>query len=265
MEPVDYGSLLRRRLVWVVGGTLIGLAAGLLWALFAPKSYSASSELYVGNAVSGGTVTTSGPAQSASQYVLSRMPSYAALLDAQGLADQAAATLPFSMSGVDLAKAVQVSTPAKTVLLQVTAQDGDSGRAADIANAAGDRLRSAIEVLEVPVGGGAPPVKVTVISAATPPRTPSSPQTTIDVGIGLVLGLGAGLLVGALRDSAQGRSRTASLVGAPAVDEAATGAERVRLPNVPADASERDLSPDDVPADANEGREKELPADASAR
>lgn len=231
MEIIDYARMLARRWRWVVALTLLGVIGGLSWAIAAPKTYQADAELFVGSVVLGDNDATSAAAQSASQFTLGRMQSYAALVGSPGVTRGRSEAERLGLTDEEFADRVYATVPPQTVILRVFGFDGDPRRAADIANVAAERLSDVIEDLEASANGGRAPVDVTVTRAAVPPSVPVSPNRRTALGLGLVLGIGAGLLAAALRDqnarggerSATTGPRTAPPLTASAADDGASG------------------------------------------
>lgn len=203
MELIDYVRMLGRRWAWVVGFALAGLAAGLAWHLTTARTYTTTADLFVGSVSSGAPSSTT--VSASSSFVLSRMPSYAQLVDSPGVTQGVIDQLNLAMTPGQVAGKLSASVPSKTVLLRITATDSQPARAADIANAAATRLGSAIEELESSANGGRSPVNITVTRPATAPGSPASPNRVLDVGLGLIVGLGLGLLAAAIRDQAARR------------------------------------------------------------
>lgn len=207
MEVIEYLRMLGRRWGWVTGFTVLGVAAAVAWVLTAPKIYSATAEMFVGSVVSTpGTGESSAATQSASQFTLARMPSYAALVDSPIVARDVLDQLKLPLNVNQFASHVSASVPPQTVLLQVTATDRDPGTAASLANATATRLATAISQLETPPHGGSSPVDVTIAGTATTPSSPTSPNRKLVLGFGLIVGIGVGLFAATVRDQAARRS-----------------------------------------------------------
>lgn len=200
MELIDYLRLLRRRIVWVLACTALGLVVANAYLLTATPVYQASAQVFVGS-VRAADISPA-DAQSSSQYVLGRMPSYAALIDSPLVVSSVQQQLGSDLTPDELRDKVGASVLGKTVLLEVTATDSDPEQAFRTANAAAAGLRSTIEQLERPSTGGASTISATVTRPATPPTAPSSPNPPLLLALGALAGLGTGLVAAALRDQA---------------------------------------------------------------
>lgn len=107
----------------------------------------------------------------------------------------------------ELASHVKASSEVNTVLIDISVTDASPVQAAAIAQAVSNSLISSIDSLEKPKGGGTSPVGLSIIKPATAPATPSSPNTKLNLLIGLILGLGAGAAVALLRTTLDNRIR----------------------------------------------------------
>lgn len=200
MELIDYLRLLRRRWLWIVASTMLGILVALVWLGAAPLVYTATAQVFVGTVPSG--ESSPADAQAASSFTLGRMPSYAALVYSPAAAANVREQLDVELTLDELAERVTADVLDRTVLLEVTASDGDPVMASRLANATAAGLGQTIEELERPAEGVASPVRATVTRPATPPAAPSSPNPRLAVALGMVAGLGFGLLGAALRDQA---------------------------------------------------------------
>lgn len=229
MELIDYLRLLRRRWLYVVTLTLLGLLVAVAYVLTTTRLYTASADLFVGSNRT--TATTPSAAQSTQTFTLDRMPSYAALVRSTVVLQQVRDRSQSGLSTASLSSDLSADQIGKTVLLRVTARDTNPQRVALIANLTATVLGENISQLERPPGGGASPIAPTVTRTDSAPSQPSSPNKTLAVLIGLVAGLGLGLLAAALRDEAARAQVTAGpqlAVSPRAGDQAASGQQEPR-------------------------------------
>ncbi len=200
MELIDYVRMLRRQWEWVLGLALVGSAAGLLYALTVQPSYQATAEMFVRSVPA---TQSSGAVKDASQFTLTRMETYAELVDTAGVARGVIDGLDLEINPDQFAAKVSASVPSDTFILNITATDADAGRAAAIANATATRLGLAIEDLERISSGGKSPVDLTVSRPATTPGSPASPNRNLAIALGVLTGVGLGLLIASLREQAR--------------------------------------------------------------
>jgi capsular exopolysaccharide synthesis family protein len=110
-----------------------------------------------------------------------------------------------------LASRTDATSPLDTVLIITSVEDDDPERAASIANAVGARLATVIEDLESPRRGESP-VDVTTVRPATPPAGPVSPRPRLNLALGLLLGLSAGVVTALTRELLDNRVKSSEEV-----------------------------------------------------
>ncbi len=199
MDIRDYWRIVRKRWVSIALITVLSGALALGFSLLSPKAYSTTAQ----NFVSIGGVSEEegqGLVFSGSNFALQRVKSYVELVDSPQVLNPVIDTLGLNMTTSELAKMVSATNPPQTVLLDVTAVGGDPVEIARIANATAISLAAEIEDLETPQGSRRSPVKVTTTGPAEVPSTPVSPRTRVNVALGLLLGLAAGLGWAILRE-----------------------------------------------------------------
>lgn len=199
MELIDYLRLLARRWLYVVALTLLGLLAAVLYLASATKTYSTSADVLIG---ADGADASATQAQARSDYILTRMPTYAALMGSDAVLQQVQSGAGKGLTVGQLAGKVSADVVSKTVLLHVTATDTSPARAAELANAGAAALGDGVVQFERPAGNGAAALTTKVIHPASRPSSPVSPHRSLVLALGLVVGLVLGLLAAALRDQA---------------------------------------------------------------
>ncbi|ABS03306.1 receptor protein-tyrosine kinase [Kineococcus radiotolerans] len=219
MELIDHLRLAARRWTWILAGILLGGLAAGGWAYLTPRTYASSTELFVGSVLNGQN-ETGGGANSASQFVLSRMSTYAQLVDSPDIAASVEDRTGLGLTSAQFADSVSATVPPGTVLLRVTAQARTPERAQDLAGATADALATTIEALEQNTSGGGKIVDATVTSPATAPNRPASPDVPTGLGIGLAAGLALGVLAATARDQAV-RRRSLALAERDSLDDPA--------------------------------------------
>ncbi|MDQ1203273.1 polysaccharide biosynthesis tyrosine autokinase [Rhodococcus sp. SORGH_AS_0303] len=179
-------------LVWAVPlGAVVGAILALMLTATMPKSYTASTVLFIGSPAAG----DSAGAYQGDLFSQQRAGTYAQLFTGDDLAVKVNDDLSLGLTPSELASKVTAAAVEKTVLLQVDVVDGSPTRAADIANAYASNFAQFVGQLENPTGGGQPSSLVTVITAAEAPAAPTSPSSTTNLAAGVVAG---GALAGAV-------------------------------------------------------------------
>ena len=186
----DYRRILRANWLLITLCTLLGAALGLGIALMQPKVFTADSQSFV--AISSAD-PTNGNITSGSTFIGQRIDSYGQLVTSPAVLQPVIDELNLPETVDSLAKLVKASSPAQTVLINVTANYSSADMAANISNSVSTHLASAIEKIETPGGSLISPVKVTLTDPAVPPLGPSSPKKTLNLLLGLLLGLGLSL------------------------------------------------------------------------
>jgi capsular exopolysaccharide synthesis family protein len=211
----DYLSILRRSWPLVTVLTLVGALLALGISLLMTPMYQAQSQLFVSVKSAG----AASDAYSGGLFVQQRVKSYVDVVDSPAVLDPVIETLALPTTTVGLAERVNATTPPNTVLLNVTATDESRIKAAAIADAVAASYAREIARLEgarfKPDGtlrstnaDGLIPVQTTVIKPAEIPTAPVSPRTALNVALGGLLGLLAGIGIAVLRHNLDSSVKT---------------------------------------------------------
>lgn len=227
MDLRDYLRILRRNWVLIVAITLAGLLAGGAASLLAKPTYAAETQLFV-------AIQNSGSVQELQQgnnFSQARVQSYVKTVESPIVLQPVIDSLGLSMTSDELASRVKAGTDLNTVLLNISVTDESAVQAAAIAQAVGDSLIKAVDTLERPRNGGVSPVNLSIIKPAKAPSAPASPNTKLNLAIGLFAGLALGVLAAVLRNNLDSRVRgqadvraitNAPMLGGIAFDQEAT-------------------------------------------
>jgi len=105
------------------------------------------------------------------------------------------------------------------VLINVTVKNASARQAQRIADAVGQQFTTVIAQLEAPEGGGTTPVKISVVQPADLPTAPVSPKLTLNLPLGLLVGLALGIGAAVLREmldtSVKGENDVKAVTGLP--------------------------------------------------
>ena len=220
MELIDYLRMLRRQWLWVVGSVVVLTALAAAYAFMAPKSYRATSDIYVLGTVVGDPQNQNDAAQSASKYVFDNIDTFAALVDSPKVTGPVIKDLKLTSTPEQLAKQVSANVVPNTVIITVAAIDASPDTAAAIANSTATSLTQAIKSLAIP--GSSAPLDISTVKPATPPTSPDSPNRTLWLALGVLLGLALGLVIATLREQVR---RTPKAAAAVTADELAASEE----------------------------------------
>lgn len=217
MELREVLAALRAAWWLPVVGLVVGGAAALLVSLLQTPLYTSSTQLFVSTR---DTASTSEAFQG-SQFSQQRVTSYARLIAGEELAGRVVERLDLDAAPDDLSDQITATAVTDTVLIDVTVTDPSAEQAQRIAGAVGDEFTSLVTELESPDEGGVSPVKVTVTDQPEVASAPSSPQTSRNVALGLLVGLlvGAGLAIVRVRldRTVKDPDEVVDLAGAPVI------------------------------------------------
>ena len=203
MDLRDYLRLLRRHWMLIIVGALSGLLVGGAFSVFAKPTFTAETQLFV--AIQGsGSVTE---LQQGNSFSQARVQSYVKTVDSPVVLQPAIDSLGLSVTAEDLASRVTASSDLNTVLIEIRVVDASPAQAAAVAQAVANSLIGAVESLETPKKGGVSPVGLSITKPATAPLTPSTPNTRVNLLLGLIVGLGAGVLIAYFRSTLDNRIR----------------------------------------------------------
>lgn len=203
MELSDYLRILRRNWIIIVAATLAGLLAGGALSILTKPTYVAETQLFV-------AIQSSGTVQELQQgntFSQARVQSYVKTVNSPIVLQPAINSLGLGISAEELAQRVRATTDLNTVLINISVSDSSSVQASATAQAVANSLIQAIDTLERPKAGGTSPVSLSITKPATAPNSPSLPNTRLNLLVGLLFGLMAGLGAAALRTLLDNRIR----------------------------------------------------------
>lgn len=199
----DYLRVLRRNWLVIIATTLAGLLIAGAATVLTKPTYVSETQLFV-------AIQSSGTVQELQQgntFSQARVQSYVRTVDSPLVLQPVIDALGLSATAEALADRVAATTDLNTVLIKITATDQSPVQAAAIAQAVGDSLIKTVDSLEKPKTGGTSPVSLSIIKPANPPLSPSSPNTKLNLLIGLIFGLGSGLAIAMIRSMLDTRIR----------------------------------------------------------
>lgn len=218
MNLEDYIRVVRKGWLLIVIFALLGIAGGAAFAAFATPQYRSTATMYV--SVQTSDSPTAGELTSGNTYAQAKVKSYLDILTSASVLDRVIDSLKLDMTAKQLASQLSASSPTGTVIIELSATDPDPRMAANLANATADSFSTVVvQAIEQPVGGGNSLVRVQVIDPALPATSPFSPQVSLSITlgllVGLVFGLGAAFLRTALDTRVHGNHDVESVSDAP--------------------------------------------------
>jgi succinoglycan biosynthesis transport protein ExoP len=212
MEPQEYIRILRHSWLLITVTALLGILSGGALAGVSTPVYTAETRLYVSVRAQEGAASTD--LNQGTSFARQAISTYVDVVNSPIVLERAGRALEPQMTSAELAPLVSASSPANTVLLEVSVTDTSAHRAADIANAVGDAFARVVsEDLEKPVGGPSL-IVVKTIAPASVPSAPSAPRVPLMLAIGLAVGLAVGVGVAVLRTTLDTKIRTAEQIEA---------------------------------------------------
>lgn len=227
MEIVDYLRLLRRNWLVIATATLVGLLLAGLAAMFTTPTYTARTQLFVATQNSGSVLEL----QQGNTFSQARVASYVETAKTPVVLQPVIDSLGLDMGPSALANKISANVEGSTVLLNISVTDSSPVRSAAIAEAVANSLISAVDRLESPTKDGTSPVRLSIVTPASAPTSPSSPNTALYLAAGLLLGAAIGVGFALLRSAVDTRIRGeldlrkvtgASVLGGIAYDADAT-------------------------------------------
>nr|WP_227589914.1 polysaccharide biosynthesis tyrosine autokinase [Demequina pelophila] len=203
VELQDYLRLLRKNLILIAMLTVLGGGAGLTYSLVATPEYSASAKVFVSTS---GSSTVSELAQGNS-FTQARVKTYADLITTASVLQPTIDALSIDRSVASLRGHLSASTPLNTSVINVTVTDSDPDFAAALATEASNQLIAVVEDIETTDATAGSPVALTMVQEAEVPTAPVAPKKTLNVALGLLLGLALGVGVALLRTTLDTRIR----------------------------------------------------------
>jgi len=226
VELAEYVDLFRKRWRWIWAVAAAGLAAAFAFSMLSTPLYSATAQVFV--SVSG-TDTTADLAQG-NTFTTRQVASYAQLVDSPSVLDPVIEDLGLEQSAGELAEQVTAEAPLDTVLINIAVADPSAELAAAIANETAGSLAATVAAVEKPSTDQPSPVRISTVKTALTPDAPISPNTPLNLAIGLLVGFAAGFGTALLRERMDTRIRTqddiravteAAIIGSISYDESA--------------------------------------------
>lgn len=206
MELQEYIRILRRSWLLITVTAFLGIVSGGALAAVSTPAYTAETRLYVSVRAQEGAASTD--LNQGTSFARQAISTYVDVVNSPLVLERAGRALEPQMTAAELAPLVSASSPANTVLLEVSVTDTNARRAADIANAVGESFASVVsEDLEKPVEGPSL-IVVKTIAPASVPSAPSAPRVPLMLAIGVAVGLAIGVGIAVLRTTLDTKVRT---------------------------------------------------------
>lgn len=187
--------LMRRNWALILIVVLLGSLSGAFVASLTPRSYSATTELFL--APTG--LQHAGEAAQGGNYSQQQARNFSVLATRSVVLGAVIDDLALDVSEPQLRQQVSASVPLNSSIISVTVSDTSPERAADIANSMASNLVEAVATLVPELAGGSAPVSLQVVEWASVPNSPSAPSMPLHLALGTMLGVVAAAVVVAVR------------------------------------------------------------------
>lgn len=228
------GLILRRW--WVIAlGVVLGAGLALLALRVVPPTYTATATQLIKGVPGSGT----GAPYLAAQFAVARAKSYPAFIYSSTVLDNIRSDMGSQFTDGRLREQLSAGNPVDTPLVNVTATGATPQEAQNLANSASRHLARFITQIET-VSGTAPVIVETAVQAGLP-ASPSSPQPTLFLALGLTGGFAVGVVGVLVWGAVASRAKTRG--ARRALDEG--------VPEEPAsspDAAAAEVAPSDAPS-----------------
>lgn len=228
MELSDYWRVLRNRWRIFLAVVVLGVTGAFALTSAMPQVYTARTDVFVAPEAGSSTAEL----MQGSTFILNRVKSYVEVIDKELVLQPVIERLELSTTPRELAMQVAASVRAETVVVSIRVTDSSPEQAATIANTIASEFQRVAPQLEPMRADETSVVRITVVSPAEPPASPSSPSLRINLVLGLLAGLGLGTAAAVLREVTDRRIKRgadlaavtdAPVIGHIPVDPAADG------------------------------------------
>jgi capsular exopolysaccharide synthesis family protein len=203
MELSDYIRILRKNWLIIVVLTFVGLAASVGFTATRTPIYESSSTIFVSTQAG----SSAAELQQGSSFAQARINTYVGLVTTPIVLEPVISQLGLPTTPESLAKEVKAAGTLNSTLIAISVSDPDAARAATLANAVAGSLSAVVPQLEPEASDGTSPVRLSLVSEAQAPASPSSPNIPLNLALGALIGLALGLAAAALRTSLDNRVR----------------------------------------------------------
>lgn len=223
MDLRTYGAALRRSWWIVLLIVVAGAGAGVLMTLRATPQYQSTVQFFVSTP----SDSTGTPYQS-QLYAQRRINSYLQLLDSEDFANRVIATSGVTLTTGQVQSAISATTDLNTVLMTATVTDSVADRSLSMARAVSTEFGALVAELDARSDTSGVPIVLNVLSGPTLDPTPVSPRPSLNIGLGVLVGLALGVGVAVIRQLRDKTVRSATdlreLSGVPSLGEVAADA-----------------------------------------
>lgn len=203
MELRDYIRILRRNWLTIVCFTALGVFGAVGASVLAKPIFTAETQLFVAIQNSGSITDL----QQGNTFSQARVQSYVRTAVTPAVLSPALTELGLDLTPQEFAGKVRASAENNTVLISISVSDPSASQAANMAQAVASSLAATVENLEKSDSEASSPVKLTIITPAAIPESPSTPNSRLNVLVGFLVGLALGIAVAVMRTALDNKVR----------------------------------------------------------
>ncbi len=196
VELSDHLRAVRNHWRIVAISLVISVAAAVGWTAYATPIYASTVTFFVAAS------TDTGTALQADEFAQRRINSYVGVLTSERLARLLVENHGIDLDPTTLARHISAVAADNTVLLTATVVDSDAERSLEIANAIATEFGPLVTELDNTGAPSSASVSLNVISGPSLDPSPVSPRRTLNLALGVLVGLGAGIALAISRESA---------------------------------------------------------------
>ena len=204
-----YLRILRERWKLVTIVLTVGVLAAVGVTLATPTVYQATAQVFVAPNISSDPLAQS----QAGYFVQTQIATYADIVDSPDLLHAVRRELNLDISDADLAAKITADAPPQRSIVNISATDASPDAAAAIANSAAAAFVTLVQDATTPSGSSKPTVRLKVTGPASAPSSPVEPKPLLNVSLGVLLGLLAGVALAVARDVLDNRIKDATILG----------------------------------------------------
>jgi capsular exopolysaccharide synthesis family protein len=198
MDLRSYLRIIRKNWWIILLLALLGVGGATAYNMTSTPQYESAVTFYVSTP----TDAAGGNAFQANQYAVAKIESYNKLVRSDALADRLIRRTGLDLTAPQVAGMLSASSDLNTVLLTITVRNSSPDQSLQVARAVAQEFGPLIDELdnrtsEEGVQGSA--VKMVVTSGPTLNPDPVSPQTRINLALGLLAGLALGFVLATIR------------------------------------------------------------------
>ncbi|MGO1472256.1 MAG: polysaccharide biosynthesis tyrosine autokinase [Flaviflexus sp.] len=189
MELQQYLKIFRDYWRSILATLFVVVMATAGYTLMQAPTYTATATVFV--TVESGD--SAGELSQGASYAERQVQSFLQVVETAAVLDPVIDEFSIDATSRSLAEQISASSPNSTSLIDITANGGNATETADLANAVAASLVVTVDNLAPTSSNGQGLVSASVIDPATVPNTPSAPKPTINIALGIILGVLIGM------------------------------------------------------------------------